>query len=133
MGNERRNFLRWAVGGLFGATALFFFSMVKSALYRLKIEAGPRYLPVDLPPGISFHREVIVNRINDEYLVMSARCTHLGCIVDRKKGNELICPCHGSKYSLEGKVLSGPAKRDLARLAFHIDSKEKKIVIESPT
>jgi len=107
--------------------------MIKSALYRIKRESGPRYLPIDLPQGVSFHREVIVNRVNDRYTVMSARCTHLGCIVDKMKDNELVCPCHGSKYSLDGKVLSGPATRDLVRLPFHIDPKEKKIVIESPT
>lgn len=44
----------------------------------------------------------------------SAVCTHLGCIIgwdDAKK--EWECPCHGSQYDINGKVLRGPTKRDL--------------------
>ncbi len=45
---------------------------------------------------------------------LSPTCTHLGCRVhwnDVEKGWE--CPCHGSRYSVHGKVLTGPAERDL--------------------
>lgn len=132
MSDERRRFLRWIGYGLLGIVALFFGSMIKSALYRLKAEAGPRYLPLDLPSGVTFHQGIIVNRYKHKYVIMSARCTHLGCMVDRRQGDELVCPCHGSKFSLDGKVLSGPATRDLARVRFHVDSKERRIIIEPP-
>lgn len=115
-----------------GIVALFFGSMIKSALNRLKAEAGPRYLPLNLPSGVTFHHGIIVNRDKQKYVIISARCTHLGCMVDRRQGDELVCPCHGSRFSLEGKVLKGPATRDLARVHFHVDSKEKRIVIEPP-
>ncbi|WP_088188006.1 MULTISPECIES: Rieske 2Fe-2S domain-containing protein [unclassified Desulfosporosinus] len=40
-----------------------------------------------------------------------ATCTHLGCEVRFDPGKDLwVCPCHGSKYSFEGKPISGPAK-----------------------
>jgi|GEM_PF-6620165 len=55
MSNKRRKFLRWIGYGLLGIVALFFGSMIRSALYRLKAEAGPRYLPLDLPSGVTFH------------------------------------------------------------------------------
>jgi glycine/D-amino acid oxidase-like deaminating enzyme/nitrite reductase/ring-hydroxylating ferredoxin subunit len=46
--------------------------------------------------------------------VVSATCTHAGCTVrwnsDEKSWD---CPCHGSRYSFEGKVLNGPAPMDL--------------------
>jgi glycine/D-amino acid oxidase-like deaminating enzyme/nitrite reductase/ring-hydroxylating ferredoxin subunit len=46
--------------------------------------------------------------------VVSATCTHAGCTVrwnsDEKSWD---CPCHGSRYSYEGKVLNGPAPQDL--------------------
>lgn len=40
---------------------------------------------------------------------VSKVCTHMGCILDLS-GNKLLCPCHGSEFSLDGKVLEGPAR-----------------------
>jgi Rieske Fe-S protein len=52
--------------------------------------------------------------INMGFVVFSSVCPHLGCRVnwfsDKK---EFICPCHGSKYTFEGKKTYGPAPRGL--------------------
>ena len=47
---------------------------------------------------------------------VSARCTHLGCIVHFNDA-ELAweCPCHGSRFAVDGSVLHGPANRPLER------------------
>jgi Rieske Fe-S protein len=45
---------------------------------------------------------------------LSAVCTHLGCNV-RPAGRLLVCPCHGSTYSLDGRVTRGPAARALSK------------------
>jgi len=48
------------------------------------------------------------------FVAVSPICTHRGCTVD-VHGERLVCPCHGSTYDREGKVLKGPAQRPLAR------------------
>ena len=43
----------------------------------------------------------------------SAICTHAGCTVSEVAGGTINCPCHGSKYNLDGSVANGPASRPL--------------------
>ncbi|MFM7888970.1 MAG: cytochrome b6-f complex iron-sulfur subunit, partial [Pseudanabaena sp.] len=46
---------------------------------------------------------------------LNAVCTHLGCVVPWNAAeNKFICPCHGSQYNNEGKVVRGPAPLSLA-------------------
>ena len=43
-------------------------------------------------------------------------CTHLGCIYDWNAPNDRFeCPCHGSKYRLDGRRIESPAPRTLDR------------------
>jgi Rieske Fe-S protein len=44
----------------------------------------------------------------------SAVCTHMGCLVSWNPAERSWdCPCHGSRFDTEGRVLEGPAVRDL--------------------
>jgi glycine/D-amino acid oxidase-like deaminating enzyme/nitrite reductase/ring-hydroxylating ferredoxin subunit len=46
---------------------------------------------------------------------VSARCTHLGCLVSFNEAETAWeCPCHGSRFGIDGKVLHGPALRPLS-------------------
>ena len=45
----------------------------------------------------------------------TAVCPHQGCLVSEVVDNEIICPCHDSRFSaVDGAVLQGPATEGLA-------------------
>jgi Rieske Fe-S protein len=45
---------------------------------------------------------------------LSPKCKHLGCTVGwNHRATTWDCPCHGSRYDASGKVIQGPAQRDL--------------------
>jgi len=51
---------------------------------------------------------------------VNAVCTHLGCVVPWNQAeNKFMCPCHGSQYNFQGKVVRGPAPLSLA--LAHLD------------
>jgi glycine/D-amino acid oxidase-like deaminating enzyme/nitrite reductase/ring-hydroxylating ferredoxin subunit len=51
-----------------------------------------------------------------ELHALSARCSHMGCIVDFNEAERTWdCPCHGSRFGIDGQVLEGPAVHPLQR------------------
>jgi cytochrome b6-f complex iron-sulfur subunit len=59
--------------------------------------------------------------IRDEkgFSAMSLTCTHLGCTVESEPDG-FACPCHGSRFDLDGQVKRGPASKALVSLRVEI-------------
>jgi cytochrome b6-f complex iron-sulfur subunit len=73
----------------------------------------PGDYPVDSVTYIA-EQQVYVLRTASGIFAQSAICTHLGCITQWNSERHLIfCPCHGSGFGEDGKVLQGPASRAL--------------------
>jgi len=52
----------------------------------------------------------------NEVHIVSAVCTHMQCIVKWNNAEKSWdCPCHGSRFTYEGKVIEGPAVTDLEK------------------
>lgn len=73
---------------------------------------------------------IFLRRMSDGSMsALSTECTHRGCEVEPFP-DRLVCPCHGSEYDLEGRVLQGPAELALRR--FNVRQMSDRIVIELP-
>jgi len=84
---------------------------------RAQGRSQPVAIPVDAVVGLSVVGLAVVHRGADGAVrAYSARCTHLGCRIDRVAGGEALCPCHGSRFRADGAVASGPATRGLTPL-----------------
>ena len=84
---------------------------------RARGRPAPQPLPAELPLGLSIAGDAVVNRHADGRLqAWSARCTHLGCRLDRVIDGVVVCPCHGSRFDDQGRVVNGPASKALQPL-----------------
>jgi len=52
---------------------------------------------------------------HEQWLIMIANCTHLGCVPDGQSGEfgGWFCPCHGSQFDTAGRIRKGPAPTNL--------------------
>ena len=121
MREGRRRFLRLlGKGSVFLAFAMQVAAAARAFVPNVLYEPSRRFKlrqPKDYPQGVTFdpdHRLFVV-RAEDDFHVVSAVCTHLGCTVQWKQDrNEFACPCHGSRFHADGGNFAGPAPRPLA-------------------
>lgn len=74
---------------------------------------------------------VAVYRNSDKnYSALYLQCTHSGCEL-RPASTVLQCPCHGSEFSTQGKVLNPPAEKDL--IQFPVIVSDKQLLIQLPS
>jgi cytochrome b6-f complex iron-sulfur subunit len=62
------------------------------------------------------HRCAVVRRPTGAFAV-DLTCAHLACMVTATPDG-FVCPCHGSRYDQDGRVLEGPTSKPLTRLAL---------------
>ncbi len=146
--STRRDFLKLFTGGLGFLFALVLaiplVGTLVGTVYRTKKlhwakVADVDSLPLEQPMKLSwltekadeFVRERVerdvwaVRHSPSEVSIFSPICPHLGCRYNwHPDKHEFICPCHGSIFSISGKVLGGPAPRPLDTLRWKLENGE---------
>jgi cytochrome b6-f complex iron-sulfur subunit len=90
---------------------------------------------VDLPPGqgevysVANKPVIVIHTPDDNYVALSAVCTHLGCILLWDAQRQVIaCPCHEAYFNTTGAVISGPPPEPLAPYRVQVEGDQ--IVVE---
>ncbi|MCA9623604.1 MAG: ubiquinol-cytochrome c reductase iron-sulfur subunit [Myxococcales bacterium] len=75
--------------------------------------------PEEIPVGqllVLPEQRIYVVHLAEGFVALNAACTHLGCMTRYEAADQRVsCPCHGSVFSLDGKVTDGPAPKPLER------------------
>lgn len=134
---SRRSFLTM-IG--WGSTSVFFAGVLGSLARfmwpNVTFEPSTTFkagLAEQIKDGMTFieNKKVFIWREGGAYWAISAICTHLGCTVRWiPEANQYQCPCHGSIFGPEGKVLGGPAPRPLEWLELGL-SADGQLVIDT--
>ncbi len=140
MENGRREFIKKALYGLFALLGLsWFFGILRSLAPTRGQERTLAWFPLlpedDVPrqgvrkaelvttvAGKERKGRVFIVSSPDGFVVLSAVCSHLGCLVNYNKGKkEFQCPCHGGRYDLTGRNIAGPPPAPLTKLPYRIE------------
>jgi Rieske Fe-S protein len=109
-------------------------SASSSASSSAAVPAGPSVAASEVPVGggviLKDAKYVVTQPTKGDYKAFSSICTHKGCPVSEITGDEIICKCHGSKFSIkDGSVTSPPANQPLAEAKTTVAG--DKVVIEA--
>ncbi len=119
---SRRDFLKLVraafltASGVIGLAGLWrFFSFQAEPSAPTDFDLGPA---TDFAPGsrtVLPQIPAILLNTDNGFVALSLICPHLGCTVESKTDG-FACPCHGSRFDLNGRLVRGPAARSLTVL-----------------
>ena len=130
---RRRTIFALGCVGLGAASVGFVAATLRFLVPNVLYEPSRRFpigTPSDFPPGSATflpERRLFVFSSPDGLFCISSICTHLGCNV-RHVEAVFECPCHGSRYDENGRVISGPAPKSLAWYAVTLSPRAELIV-----
>jgi Rieske Fe-S protein len=75
---------------------------------------------VPVGSGVIVDDIVVTQPTAGVFEAFSTVCTHAGCNVSEVTDGLISCPCHGSKFKLDGTVAKGPAKTPLESKAIRV-------------
>jgi len=130
---DRRTFFWLGCVAIGSATAGFLVSTFRFLVPNVLYEPSSRFAigpASEFPPdSVTFldDRRLFVFNSADGFYAISATCTHLGCTVKRS-ATGFDCPCHGSRFDENGRVIRGPAPEPLAWYALSRSARGELVV-----
>jgi len=85
--------------------------------------AGTLAAVSDVPVGggVIADDVVLTQPVAGQIEAFTTTCTHNGCTVAGVRGKAIECPCHGSRFNLDGTVANGPAEKPLPKVAIRVE------------
>ena len=123
----RRDFLSFVWKSLLGLSGLLSAAGILKFLAYPPDPAPPTVF--DLGPASQFssstwlaisEAQAVVRKTSHGFQALSLVCPHLGCTVNSNPEG-FACPCHGSRFSLDGSLQHGPASHSLKKLQVKVD------------
>jgi cytochrome b6-f complex iron-sulfur subunit len=141
MERDRREFIKKALYGILaaigGGVLLSWLTVLAPRREARKELLFVPLLPEHEVPRLGVRKTELVYRIGGKerrtrvfivgesggFSVLSAVCSHLGCMVNyNKRKKEFLCPCHGGRYDRSGKNTGGPPPAPLTKLPHRIEN-----------
>lgn len=120
----RRSFIKWVL-----ASAFFIFTLKFLKVTKSETKNGITINLDSLSNNSVYlikNRQIAAIKMDNNINVLSIKCTHLGCTLN-VAGDIFKCPCHGSEFRLDGKVIKGPASKNLKEIDFKVE--KNKIIL----
>ena len=125
---NRKTFFKWATAALAVPLAYVWQASVSRDKSFSKQEQSLK-IEKNLPDGVHFFDRVILVKDNENYKLMSSKCTHLGCKIDKMDHDQMVCPCHGSRYNKNGRPVIGPAVDPLHEIPFTTEKTDDSLIL----
>lgn len=116
------------VSGLASAWGIFQFLNYETP-GEVLLQSITLYKPNTVPLGsVTFIQEIKAWLVRDSegIYAISAICTHLGCTIGEGE-EKFVCPCHGSEFDFNSRVLQGPATKSLPN--FEVSLSEGGLIV----
>ncbi|HLN52801.1 MAG TPA: Rieske (2Fe-2S) protein [Lentimicrobium sp.] len=127
----RRSFIKFAGYILVGSFMALWYVLTNRTI---KLSGGKGFQKVSLwgkPDGTYFFDSFLISKKGASLIVLTNRCTHAGCKINKEQNCKLVCGCHGSVYSSNGEVLKGPARKALSHLPYSTDPVTGDITVQT--
>ena len=122
---NRREFVKKSMALLpFVGVGSFLYPLSKFSFFEEKQTISAVVNIEELTHKVTKKGTIFITKFNDEIKIFDAHCTHMGCLLNfNENENVFVCPCHSSKFNLDGSVLKGPAQKKLDTISYKISNK----------